>query len=347
MKTLIVALLILITYPSLSETITSVQSPGLETLPYTLEKGVKVFHLTPMPVTKTIYDKTIDKTISFVKPENRLKGYEEMPFGIALKQVESYGFNGSMPGPTIVVHEGNKVRIIVENKLPEPTTVHWHGLIVPNAEDGAGAATQPVIPPGKSYTYEFTVKQQGTFMYHSGFNDTKQVRKGMGGMFIALPKQEKVADKDYVILLQMFSLPEGTKVEPIVFNMDPNWFTFNGLVMPNFPVLQAKRGEKVRIRFGNLAETSHPIHLHGYSFHVVGTEGGPIPPSAQWPAATININPGETRDIEFVANNPGLWRIHCHKLLHITNDTSYWRSKQPGLELIPLGGMFTYLYVSP
>ncbi|WP_019215400.1 multicopper oxidase family protein [Legionella tunisiensis] len=257
-----------------------------------------------------------------------------------------YGFNGSIPGPTIVVNEGDQVRIIVENKLPEPTSVHWHGLIVPNAEDGAGTATQPVIAPGKTFTYEFKVKQHGTFMYHSGFNDPKQVQKGMGGMFIALPKDKKVADKDYVILLQMFTLPENNSA-PVVFSMDPNWFTFNGLVMPNFPVLEAKMGEKVRIRFGNLSMSAHPIHLHGYSFKVVGTEGGAIPESAQWPAATININPGETRDIEFVADNPGLWRLHCHKILHISNDTTYWKTKQPGLKLVPLGGMYTYLFVSP
>lgn len=322
-------------------------SPGLNTLPFEMQNGIKVFHLTPMVVTQTIYDASIDKTTHFVKKENRLKDYKEMPFNVPLKQIEGYGFNGSIPGPTIVVNEGDKVKIIVENKLPEPTSVHWHGLIVPNDQDGTGATTQPVIPPGKTFTYEFTVKQNGSFMYHSGFNDTKQVRKGMGGMFIALPKNQKVADKDFVILLQMFTLPEGTKSKPVIFSMDPNWFTFNGLVMPNFPVLQAKMGEKVRIRFGNLAETSHPIHLHGYSVKVVGTEGGPIQPSAQWPAATITINPGETRDIEFIADNPGLWRLHCHKILHITNDTTYWRKKQLDLSLLPVGGMYTYLYVSP
>ncbi|KTD32962.1 multicopper oxidase [Legionella nautarum] len=329
----------------IAKSASSVNSPGIETLPYKMDNGIKVFHLTPMVVTRTIYDKGIDKTTPFVKPENRLKNFKEMPFNIPSKKITGYGFNGSIPGPTIVVNEGDRVRIIVENKLPEPTSVHWHGLIVPNSEDGAGATTQPVIAPGKTFTYEFKVKQNGTFMYHSGFNDIKQVQKGMGGMFVALPKDKKI-DKDYAILLQMFTLPENDS-NPIVFTMDPSWFTFNGLVMPNFPVLEAKMGEKVRIRFGNLSMSAHPIHLHGYSFKVVGTEGGAIPESAQWPAATININPGETRDIEFVADNPGLWRLHCHKILHISNDTAYWKTKQPGLKLVPLGGMYTYLSVSP
>ena len=339
-------LILLIASISSQSYATSIISPGLNTLPYEEKDGVKIFRLVAMPVTQKIYDNSIDKVSRFIKPENRLKGFKEMPFTIPKKEVAGYGYNGTIPGPTIIVTEGDRVRIIVDNKLPEPTTVHWHGLIVPNSQDGTGGTTQPVIPPGGRYTYEFTIRQTGSFMYHPGFNDTKQVRYGMGGMFIALPKDKKVADKDFSILLQMFTVPAKSN-KPVIFSMDPNWFTFNGLVMPNFPVLEVNEGDKVRIRFGNLAETSHPIHLHGYSFNVVGTEGGPIQKSAQWPAATVTINPGETRDIEFIANNPGIWRLHCHKILHITNDTMYWKKRQPGLGLIPLGGMFTYLYVNP
>lgn len=322
-------------------------SPGLKSLAYTMEGDVKVFHLTAEEVTKVIFDDKKDRITKYVKPKNRLKGHKETPLNVHKKTIKGLGYNGSIPGPTIEVNEGDKVKIIFHNKLKQPSSVHWHGLVVPNAQDGTGGTTQPVVPPGGTWTYQFTVKQSGTFMYHPGFNDTVQVRKGLGGMFISHPKNEhKKVDKDFTFLFQIWSLPLG-KSEPVVFSMDPNWFTFNGLVMPNIPALVVNQGDRVRVRFGNLSEMSHPIHLHGYTFNVVGTEGGPIPINAQWPGATVNIAPGQTRDIEFVADNPGVWRFHCHKILHIANNNMYWKEKQPNLGLVPLGGMFTYLYVKP
>jgi len=323
------------------------ESLGIKTLSYTIKDGVKVFELTAEPVTRVIYDGKVDRIIQYVAPKNRLKHFKESELEPRKKTITSWGYNGSIPGPTIEVNEGDKIRVNFHNKLDKPTSVHWHGLIVPNAQDGTGATTQPVVPPGGDWTYEFTVVQNGTFMYHPGFDDTVQIQKGLGGMFVSHPKEEKKPiDKDFTFLMQIWSLPNG-ETAPVVFSMDPNWFTFNGLVMPNIPALVVNEGDSVRIRFGNLSEMSHPIHLHGYSFNVVGTEGGPIPESAQWPGATVNIAPGETRDIEFVADNPRVWRLHCHKVLHIANNNSYWKKKQPDLGLVPLGGMFMYLYVIP
>lgn len=323
-----------------------VVTPGGQNLPYTLDGNVKVFHLVAEPVLKTIYDEKIDLTEAFVKKHNRYTG-PTMKVPVAIQKIRGWGYNKGIPGPTIIVNEKDHVRFLVLNKLPEPTTIHWHGLIVPNDEDGTGGTADPVILPGKTAVYEFPiVNKPGTYMYHSGFNDTKQVLKGLAGLFIVLPEDnEDPADKDFAVLLQDWMIPEkGEKIKYL--SMERNWFTYNGLCGPNFPVLVVEEGDHVRIRFGNLGLMSHPIHLHGYSFHITGTEGGPIQPSAQWPGATVLVAPGESRNIEFVANNPGLWRLHCHVLHHILNDTTYFSRKEP-IGILPDGGLWTYLYVKP
>jgi FtsP/CotA-like multicopper oxidase with cupredoxin domain len=319
--------------------------PGGSTLPYTIIGKWKVFTLVAEPVDKIIYRNDIN-TLKNVTPSKDLYKGKEMTFPYKQQIIHGWGYNGQIPGPAIVVHDGDNVRVIVKNHLPEPTTVHWHGLIVPNSEDGTGGTSKPPIAPGKTRVYQFTVHQEGTFMYHSGFNDTKQVEMGLGGFFIALPKNaQKSHPKDFAVMLQAFTLPTENST-PIIFSMDPNWFTFNGLSAPNIPVFKVHENDKVKIRFGNLSNMSHPIHLHGYTFNIIGTEGGVIPKSAQWPAATTNVAPGQTRTISFIANNPGLWRLHCHVLHHIVNDTNYW-GHQKKLTLIPVGGMFTYLDVVP
>ncbi len=323
-----------------------VETPGVQTLPYVIDGNVKVFHLIAEPVEKVIYNGKINLLEEFVKKNNRYSG-PTMKLPVEIQKIDGWGYNGNIPGPTIIVNQGDFVRFHVSNHLPEPTTVHWHGMIVPNDQDGTGGTADPVIMPGKTAVYEFQiVNEPGTYMYHSGFNDTKQALKGLDGFLLVLPKDGvDLASSDFAIMLQDWAIPEGS--EQIKYlSMDRNWFTYNGLAAPNFPVLVVDEGERVRIRFGNLGLMSHPIHLHGYSFKITGTEGGPIQESAQWPAATVVIAPGETRDIEFIANNPGLWRLHCHVLHHILNDTSYFAQHQKN-GIFPEGGLWTYLYVKP
>jgi len=323
-----------------------VKTPGGSILPYTIDDGVKVFHLKASPVRKEIFNSKINLLTPAVLKHNRYTGPEdELPFKTQF--IDGLGYNNSIPGPTIVVCEGDRVKFIVENGLSEPTTVHWHGLIVPNNEDGSGGTDDPVIKPGKTGVYEFTiVNPPGTYGYHSGFNDAIQVGSGLSGAFVVLPKDGKdQIPNDFVIELQGWDAMQNGKISPL--SMNNNWFTYNGICAPNFPVLKVQEGERVRIRFVNLGGiVAHPIHLHGYSFMITGTEGGPIQPSAQWPAATVAVAPGTTRDIEFIANNPGLWRMHCHILHHIINDHPYYEKiKNPGI--IPNGGMLTYLEVIP
>ena len=179
-------------------------------------------------------------------------------------------------------------------------------------------------------------------MYHTGFNLMKQEGLGLGGAFVVHPEtQERPIDRDYVLLMQQWTCRPGNR-NPDVTSMAPSHATFNGKAAPEFPMLYAKQGERVRIRLANLSLQYHPIHLHGHNFEIVGTTGGPIQPSARWREATVTVGPGETRDIELVAWNPGTWRLHCHNLHHIMNQMT----NQP-MGVAAAEGMFTHLHVEP
>lgn len=318
----------------------TIETLGIPPLGYELDGTVKVFHLIAQPVEKTIADEQEPSWHHLVPKEFRVNHLEHKHN--IIQKLRCWGYNGSMPGPTIEVFEGDRIRIIVKNELPEPTSVHWHGIELPNFQDGAGGITQRPIMPGETFTYEFTLYQSGTYMYHSGFNLTKQELWGLVGFFIIHPKSyEHKIDKDFAIMLHEWVLKPGNPY-PNLVSMDFNWATMNGLSAPKIPYMHVKEGERVRIRLANMSMNSHPIHIHGYVWDEVGTEGGPIPKSAQRKGSTINVPPGSTRDVEFVAWNPGLWSFHCHKMHHVMNGHA-----EVPLGIMPHGGMFTILYVEP
>lgn len=271
-----------------------VVTPNGGALVWRMVDGVKEFHLVAEPVER------------------------EFAPGMVVK---CWGYNGQTPGPTIEAVEGDRVRILVTNRLPEHTTIHWHGILLPNGMDGVGGLTQPHIEPGETWAYEFTLRQHGTFMYHPHADEMLQIAFGMMGFFIIHPKggEEPAVDRDFAIMLHEWAVHPGTyRPDPAVM-LDFNLFTFNGKVFPAIDPLVVKTGERVRIRLANLSMDEHPIHLHGHSFEVTGTDGGRIPPSARWPMATVSVPVGGTRDIEFVADAPGDWPLHCHKSHHTMN----------------------------
>jgi hypothetical protein len=259
-----------------------------------MDNGVKVFHLVAEPVKQQI-----------------------MPGRV----LDLWGFNGSAPGPTIQVNQGDRVRIVVDNHLPEPTSMHWHGFEIPNSMDGGPGVSQQPIKPGGRFVYEFTLHQQGTYFYHSHM--AMQEMMGMLGAFIMHPKQpyHPPVDKDFVILLQEYAvLPNNTV--PNSMNMEFNWLLLNGKAGPDTTPLIVRLGDRVRIRLINLGMDHHPIHLHGHTFQVTGTEGGRIPESARYPGNTVLVGVAQARDIEFVADNPGNWMLHCHLPHHMMNQMS-------------------------
>jgi FtsP/CotA-like multicopper oxidase with cupredoxin domain len=232
-----------------------------------------------------------------------------------------WGYNGQTPGPTIEAVEGDKVRIFVTNKLPEHTTVHWHGMILPNGMDGVGGLTQPHIPVGKTFVYEFELKGSGTFMYHPHSDEMVQMAMGMMGSFVVHPKdpQFRRVDRDFAFVMSSYRFDPGTSLPKVAEMTDFNIWTFNARVFPGIDVLPVRLGDRVRVRIANLTMTNHPIHLHGHHFAVGCTDGGWVPESAQWPETTVDVPVGAIRAIEFVADNPGDWAFHCHKSHHTMN----------------------------
>jgi FtsP/CotA-like multicopper oxidase with cupredoxin domain len=263
------------------------------TLPYTMKDGVKEFHLVA---------EEIDHEFA---PGSRAK---------------CWGYNGSTPGPTIEAVEGDHIRILVTNRLPEHTTVHWHGILLPSGMDGIGGLSQPPIQPGETYAYEFTLRQHGSHMYHPHADEMTQIAVGMMGMFIIHPKGgEQVAiDRDYCFLLHNWALHPGTyRPDPSVMQNFDLW-TFNSKVFPAIDPLVARTGERVRVRIGNLSMWNHPIHMHGVQYLVTGSDGGRWPQSQWRSEVTEIIGVGQTRDIEFIAV-PGDWAFHCHMSHHTMN----------------------------
>lgn len=260
-------------------------------LPYELKEGVKEFHLIAEPIIR------------------------EFAPGMV---VNCWGYNGTSPGPTIEAVEGDRVRLIVTNRLPEHTTIHWHGLILPNGMDGVGGLTQPQINPGETYVYEFTLRQSGTFMYHPHADEMVQMAMGMMGMFIIHPKnpaQHRV-DRDFCFLLSSYDIAPGTYTPNPSTMTEFNLWTFNSRVFPGIDPMVVRKGDRVRIRVGNLTMTNHPIHMHGHTFEVTCTDGGWVPKSARWPEVTVDVAVGQMRTIEFVATEEGDWSFHCHKSHH-------------------------------
>ncbi len=268
-----------------------VETPDVPKFPYTLENGVKVFHL-----------------VAEVVKREFLPG----------KSFFCWGYNGSIPGPTIEVMEGDRIRIIFDNHLPEGTSMHWHGLEVPIGMDGVPGISQPLTQPGGRFTYEFTLHQNGTFFYHSHM--PMQEMMGMIGLFIIHPKQpySPPVDKDFGIVLQEWAILPNNPI-PNSLSMEFNWLTLNGRSGPMTTPMVVKQGERVRIRFVNLGMDHHPMHLHGNTFYTTGTEAGRLL-EAQWePGNTVLVGVAQARDVEFDAKYVGDWMLHCHLPHHMMN----------------------------
>ena len=278
---------------SASSGLTPITAGNSRKLPWKMKNGVKEFHL--------------------------IAEEFEQEFAPGMK-VKCWGYNGSTPGPIIEAVEGDRVRIFVTNNLKEHTSTHWHGIFLPNGMDGVGGLTQPQIQPGETYEYEFTLRQHGTFMYHPHADEMVQMAVGMMGMFIIHPKKSHTkVDRDFAIMLHEWAIHPGTyRPDPSVM-LDFNMFTMNGKVFPAIEPMVAKTGERIRIRMGNLSMDQHPMHIHGFAFKVTATDGGQIPEAGQWPQTTVPVPVGSTRDIEFIADEPGDWIFHCHKSHHTMN----------------------------
>jgi FtsP/CotA-like multicopper oxidase with cupredoxin domain len=264
------------------------------TLPWRIKDGWKEFHLVAEPVVR------------------------ELAPGM---KANLWGYNGQSPGPTIECVEGDRLRIFVTNRLPEHTTIHWHGILLPNGMDGVGGLTQKQIPAGKTYVYEFTMKKSGTFMYHPHADEMVQMAMGLMGLIVVHPKNPGFmrVDRDFAFLINAYDIEPGARTPRVNTMLDFNLWSWNSRVFPGIDRLAVRQGDRVRIRIGNLTMTNHPIHMHGYDFRVTCTDGGWVRPEAQWPEVSIDVPVGAMRAIEFDATEPGDWALHCHKSHHTMN----------------------------
>ncbi len=266
------------------------------TLPWRMNNNVKEFHLVAEPVVR------------------------EIAPGM---KATLWGYNGQSPGPTIEVVEGDRVRMFVTNKLPEHTTIHWHGQRLPNGMDGVGGLNQKQIPVGKTFVYEFVARRPGTFMYHPHADEMTQMAMGMMGFWVTHPKQKHPliddVQRDFCFLLNSYDIDPGSTTPKPNTMLDQNLWTWNSRAFPGIDSLNVRHMDKVRIRIGNLTMTNHPIHLHGHEFLVTGTDGGPTPKSTRWYEVTTDVAVGQMRQIEFLADEEGDWAFHCHKSHHTLN----------------------------
>ncbi|TPI72368.1 DUF4396 domain-containing protein [Mesorhizobium sp. B2-8-9] len=273
---------------------------GDQDLPFRMENGVKVFELRPSVIRWHILpDVTVD----------------------------AYAYNGQIPGPRIHIRQGDRVRINVTNALPKETTVHWHGLILPNQMDGPAEITQAPIEPGQTYSYEFTATQHGTYFYHPHAKPDRTQALGLYGALIidpASPADEVAADHDYVIELQEWLVREGLTYPAMPMDGGmPNFFTINGKAYPSTDTIHMKVGETLKVRFiGSNNGFIHPMHIHGGPFEVVARDGETIPVAARFLADTVNVGPGQRYDVVWTARRPGRWLIHCHIPHHTTNNNA-------------------------
>ncbi len=229
-----------------------------------------------------------------------------------------WGYNGQSPGPTLECVEGDRVRIFVTNRLPEHTTIHWHGILLPNGMDGVGGLTQPQIDPGKTFVYEFEMRKSGTFMYHPHADEMVQMAMGMMGAIVVHPRNpaEHAVDRDYVFLINAYDIDPGSYTPRVATMTEFNLWTWNSRAFPGIDSLVCGVGERLRIRMGNLTMTNHPIHIHGTELFVTCTDGGWVPPAARWPEVTVDMPVGAMRAVECVFRDPGDWSLHCHKSHH-------------------------------
>lgn len=281
-----------------------------------IENGVKVF----------------DLTTSVIK-------WNILPY----EQVMGYAFNQQIPGPRIRLTEGDRVRIIVTNDLPESTTVHWHGLILPNQFDGPAEITQAQIQTGQSYSYEFVAQQAGTFFYHTHDHPDRQQALGLYGALIIDPRTPQAIpayDLEYTIQLQEWLEREGYTFPAMLMEGGlPNFFTINGKAYPSTDTVNMKVGQKIRIRFiGSNNNFIHPMHIHGGPFTIVETDGNIVPESARIQKDTVNVGPGERYDVIWEARGRGKWLLHCHIPHHTTNNN---------VEEQGAGGLTMILNVTP
>lgn len=245
------------------------------------------------------------------------------------KTIKALTYNGQVPGPEIRVREGERVRIMLRNELTVPTTIHWHGVDVPNPMDGVPGITQKPVQSGETFLYEFEARPIGTRWYHTHLDDEKQLDLGLSAPLIIEPVTGDPFpfDREYVLVLDDWATGTGRPVPSTSAGtagargsmggmMGSDVWTINGKQYPHTDSLRLRRGDRVRVRFNNMSMEAHPMHLHGQSFKVLAVNGRRLSHPIVKDSVDVEAHMGSV-DIEFTAHNPGDWFFHCHKPMHM------------------------------
>jgi FtsP/CotA-like multicopper oxidase with cupredoxin domain len=289
-----------------ADTATKAQNDAVDA---TMKKPVDAFvaQLTDGPNTKGVGAQLLEPT---VQPDGtkqfditaKITDWEVEPG----KTVQAWTYNGTVPGPTIKVQPGDKVRVVLDNQLPQSTAIHFHGIDVPNEMDGVPDVTQAPVKPDEKFTYEFIAKGPAVGIYHSHHHAEHQVPDGLFGAFI-------IGDEP---------VPAGVAVTqeiPMVLNdAGVIGLTLNGKSFPATAPVIAKQGEWVEIHYLNEGLQIHPMHLHGLPQLVIAKDGFPVP--QPYTADTVSVAPGERYTVLVQATNLGVWAYHCHILTHAERD---------------------------
>jgi FtsP/CotA-like multicopper oxidase with cupredoxin domain len=247
---------------------------GTTLAPWNLVDGQKVFELTLAPKKQATTDGP-----AFLK--------------------DALSVNGSIPAPTIKVNQGDKLKIIVNNQMKEGSSIHWHGMDLPNEQDGVPGITQRTIRPGAQHIYEWTAISTGTHWYHSHMGGDQEGRGVFGALIIVPAVDDIPSDRDYTL----------------IFSDGPLGFVINGKSFPSTTRLAARVGERVRIRLiGAGPEMIHSVHLHLGYFEVVAQDGNRLP--QPFKADTQLLGIGQTFDLIWVPTRTGAWMLHCHIFSH-------------------------------
>ncbi|HSE78530.1 MAG TPA: multicopper oxidase family protein [Alphaproteobacteria bacterium] len=213
-----------------------------------------------------------------------------------------WAYNGAIPGPALRFRQGERARIVVENRIAQPTSIHWHGLRVPNAMDGVPGLTQPPIAPGESFTYEFDLLDAGTYWYHPHANSAEQVGRGLAGAIIVEELQPPAVDRDLLWVLDDWRLDREARIAGDFGHPHDashagrlgNTVTLNGAVPKS---LEVRAGERIRLRLVNVANARiFGLRFEGHAPYVVARDGQPVDPHPLR-GEMVEIAPGERCDL--------------------------------------------------
>jgi FtsP/CotA-like multicopper oxidase with cupredoxin domain len=229
------------------------------------------------------------------------------------KFVKGWTYNGQIPGPVIRANVGDKVRITLTNNLPESTSIHLHGVRVPNSMDGVDPYTQPATKPGGSFTYEFTATEPAVGMYHSHHNAQVQIPNGLAGALIIGDWKAKAMQ----VAAGETGDTNGKAEQEVVMVLNDAGtigLSLNGKSFPATSPYTMKVGESMVVHYYNEGLMAHPMHMHQPGGYIVAKDGMPLA-QPYW-SDTINVSPGERITVVYTARDTGVWAWHCHILNH-------------------------------